>query len=178
MNAKPKDKPDSKLRIVFEHYRVFGLMGNNSSLPRKGRPPESSLFRYERSHENWKPYERGGKTVCKIVAHIGTDAAPIDVTLAEGVVLCSMFDMFDYRKSKVLAFKRALISYFKTIGMTEVIYTFASACDRWGEYWLIRDAFFAFEQVRQADEAAARQFNIELWMIGCDQPNNERREQP
>lgn len=158
-------EPDStafKFSVSFKYFRVFP----SSKLPHKGKPSDYHLYSYQRGQEAWRPYERGGKALCQIVrsCKIADGFTYTDKVLAEGEAICSMSDIFDYGVARQKAFKRAVVNYLKSIGYQDVIYTFASAIDRWGRaFWLTRDALYAFEELRQDDPIAAHKFDFDQW---------------
>ena len=91
--------------IEFEYQRVpnFWFVRQN----KKGRPPPSLLYKYRKgigfldypdNPDNVKPYSKGGKVICYLVA---------DDWLVAGMSTCSMSETFCYKTGKEIALLRA-----------------------------------------------------------------------
>ena len=98
-------------KIVYQHYRVprQAIAGDE---PRKGEPSSSQLVGYGRD-KKWKlealsspPFERGGKTVCKILDDDGSLILAREST-------CSFADNFSYRLGRLIAYGRAIAAWEK-----------------------------------------------------------------
>jgi len=88
------------MEIKYIHFRVPSFVGVN--LPKNGKVKHADTFRYSRSSPHYfKPYERGGATVCGIYRDDG-------VLLGKGLAICSMSDNFCYKTGRDLAFSRAV----------------------------------------------------------------------
>ena len=114
-----------KYVAVFKHYRVnvpeneWGLMMYDE-MPTKGRPPESVLLPFSQKR-GWVEIEKGEMTFIKVQPgdepqpHGGKTEcifyASGDITcqtVATGVALCSMSDVFEYKVGRVKSFGRAV----------------------------------------------------------------------
>lgn len=102
------------MKAVFRYKRVLRISA--TKIAKRGKPSDELLVNYSRRIgeylPHFRPYERGGYTLCTLVDEQKN-------VLATGEAWCSMSDAFNYKIGRLIAEGRARKAYLAQFQVTE-----------------------------------------------------------